>query len=211
MNRVIGYTRVSTDQQGESGHGLDAQADTIRAYVDRQDGWELVDLLSEVGSGRTTSRRPLLAEAIQRIEAGEADGLIVAKLDRMTRSVVDGAHLVRQAEDNGWSLVALDLGIDTSTRNGRLMATVIMALGEWEADAISERTREGLAAARDRGVTLGRPREMPQSTVDAIYELREKGLRQSDVADELNRRGIAGPRGGTWVQSMVSDVERRYS
>lgn len=208
--KLIAYCRVSTAEQEATGHGLDAQRDAITAHVERQPDTELVDVLAEQGTGRTTARRPLLAEAIQRCEDGDADGIIVAKLDRLTRSVVDGARLVKRAEDNDWTLLALDLGIDTSTRNGRLMATVIMALGEWEADAIAERTREGMAAARARGARIGRPREIPEETVSTVTALARDGLSQGAIADELNKRGIPRPRGGPWNQQRVSDLLARY-
>lgn len=209
--RLIGYARVSTAEQNANGHGLDAQEAAIRDHVGRSDGLELLAILSEQGSGRTTARRPRLAEAIERCESGEADGIIVAKLDRLTRSVVDGSRLLRRAEDRGWTLLALDLGIDTSTRNGRLMATVIMALGEWEADAIAERTREGMAAAREKGVKLGRPRVIPQDVVDAATLLAREGLSQTAIARELNERGAARPSGKPWNQQRVSDLLNRYS
>src|SRR5690242_6416178 len=93
--RVIGYVRVSTSEQGDDGGGLDAQRQTIQAEC-RHRGWQLVRIEEDVASGKSTGKRPGLARALQAIEGGDAEALIVAKLDRLSRSLLDFAQLVER-------------------------------------------------------------------------------------------------------------------
>ncbi len=146
--RVVLYTRVSTGEQADSGAGLAAQESQLRAEAERR-GWLVVGLLSDAGaSGSSMRKRPALADALALVDHGQGDVLAVAKLDRLSRSVLDFAQLMVRARDLGWGLVALDLGVDTTTTSGRLVANVMVSVAEWERDFISQRTREGLADAR---------------------------------------------------------------
>ena len=105
--RVCGYTRVSTSEQAQSGAGLEAQEAAIRAEAERR-GWELVQVFEDAGaSGKSLNGRPGLSEAIAAVERGEAEGLVVSKLDRLSRSLLDFAGLMERARKRGWSLVAL--------------------------------------------------------------------------------------------------------
>ena len=209
---VIGYARVSSEEQGISGAGLDAQEAAIRAECERR-GWTLTAMHREVGSGRTTARRPLLAHAIEQLEdasPGSPQALVVAKLDRLTRSVADGARLFERSTRNGWGIVAIDLGVDTTQAAGRLVANVMVAVGEWERMVISERTKAGLAAKKAQGVKIGRPRAMPEATLARLRELRGQGMSLRKIADTLNDEGIAGPHGGRWHNPTVHHALRRY-
>src|SRR4051794_31051770 len=110
--RMVGYTRVSTEEQSASGLGLKAQRRAIVSEAERR-GWDLVGILEDrAASGKTLKGRPSLAEALAQINRGEADGLVVAKLDRLSRSLPDFAALMETSRKAGWSIVALDLGID---------------------------------------------------------------------------------------------------
>ena len=99
--KVVGYIRVSTDEQGDSGAGLEAQRAAIAAEAKRR-GWHLVEILEDTASGKTMTRRPGLAAALQRLESGAADALAVAKLDRLSRSLLDFAGLVERSRKQGW-------------------------------------------------------------------------------------------------------------
>src|SRR5438270_7418861 len=155
--RVIGYVRVSTDEQVESGAGLAAQRSAIAAECSRR-GWKLAALLEDAGaSGGSMRGRPGLHCALETIEAGRADALVVAKLDRLSRSLLDFASLMDRSRRRGWSLVALDLGVDTTTPQGELMATVLASFAQFERRLIGVRTKEALAEKRAMGVQLGRP------------------------------------------------------
>jgi DNA invertase Pin-like site-specific DNA recombinase len=153
--RAIAYDRVSTDGQAASGLGQDAQRAQVEAYCTFK-GWRIVGSASDVISSKR--ERPGLEDAIARCEAGEADCIVAAKLSRLSRSTAETLDLIDRSHRKGWGLVALDADIDTTTPSGRMVATVIAAINEYERRMIAERTRDALAAARARGQRLGRER-----------------------------------------------------
>jgi DNA invertase Pin-like site-specific DNA recombinase len=197
--RVVGYVRVSTAEQADSGAGLDAQRRALRDEAVRR-GWTLVDVFEDAGaSGKSLSGRPGLKAALEAVESGRADALAVAKLDRLSRSVHDFAGLVARAQKRGWALVALDLGLDMTTPAGGLVANVMASVAEWERRVIAERTRAALAARRAQGVRLGRPRAMGSEAVERVRELAALGLSSAEIARQLNREGVETPTGrGRW-------------
>ena len=98
--------------------------------------------------------------ALEAIEAGTAEGLVVAKLDRLSRSLLDFAALMERGRKRGWNLIALDLGVDTSTPSGEMMASVLATFAQqFERRLIGQRTKDALAVKRSQGVVLGRPRD----------------------------------------------------
>src|SRR5438046_833544 len=110
--RVIGYIRVSTAEQADSGLGLEAQRQTIELEVARR-GWTLVGSYEDAGlSGKRLAGRPGIEAALQAVENGTADALVVAKLDRLSRSMLDFCTLMVRSQKKRWALVALDLGVD---------------------------------------------------------------------------------------------------
>src|SRR6516165_9307386 len=117
--RVIGYVRVSTEEQAMSGAGLQAQRAAI-AREARRRGWELVETIEDRGYSAKDLRRPGVQEALRALEAGEAKALVVAKLDRLSRSMLDFASLMATAQKQHWALVALDVAVDTSTPAGEM-------------------------------------------------------------------------------------------
>ena len=145
-NSALIYTRVSTSEQGESGLGLDVQVARCEGYAKRIEA-DVVDVMREVQSAKNMTKRPLLLNCLARLKSGEADVLIVAKLDRLSRSVIDLCSLLEQSEKEGWSLVLIDLGIDTTTPAGRVQAQVIAAFAEYERRLNSQRTKEAMKAA----------------------------------------------------------------
>ena len=171
-NTVYGYCRVSTENQ-EDGTGLEAQTVTIEREAVRRD-WETVELHREVVSGgKGIHQRPVLAAILERIQRG--DVLVVAKGDRLARSLLVLSQLLEASDREGWSLVLIDLGVDTSTPAGRLSAQVVGAAAEYERQMIRARTREGLAVKRSQGVRLGRPVEMPATIRAEVVSLRAQG------------------------------------
>ncbi|CAN5199998.1 recombinase family protein [soil metagenome] len=195
---VVGYVRVSTSEQADSGAGLEAQRGAIEAEAQRR-GWRLLTIHEDAGtSGKSMNGRPGLSEALSAVEAGEANGLVVAKLDRLSRSLLDFAALMEQARKRGWNLIALDLGVDTSTPSGELMANVLATFAQFERRLIGQRTKDALAVKRAQGVRLGRPREIPEKTIARISELYAAGLSVAAIARRLNEGGVSTPRGGRW-------------
>jgi DNA invertase Pin-like site-specific DNA recombinase len=136
--KVIGYVRVSTAEQGDSRLGLEAQQGAIEDACRLRD-WTLVRVEEDIASGKTTFGRPGLARALQDCRRGRVDGLVVARLDRMSRSVADASRILEGAARRRFAIVALDFGLDTSTAAGELVANVLMSVAQWERRVIAER------------------------------------------------------------------------
>lgn len=206
-NTAVGYIRVSTDEQTESGAGLAAQRATIDAECARR-GWTLVAVFEDAGvSGKSLDGRPQLAEALHAVESGQAAALVVAKLDRLSRSVHDASGLLDRAQRAGWSLVAADLGVDTSTPAGEAMASVMATFGQLERKLIGGRTRDALAAKRAAGVRLGRPATLPDAVVTRIVVEHGRGTSWSALARGLNEDEVPTAQGGArWYPATVRKV-----
>ena len=171
-SRVVGYVRVSTSEQADSGLGLAAQKTAIETECATR-GWTLTAISEDAGlSGKRLTNRPGLAAAIEDVESGGVGGIIVAKLDRLSRSLKDFAGLMERAQKGGWNLVACDLGIDLSTPSGEFMAGVMSSAAQWGRRLISQRTKDALAEKRAAGFKLGRPSFLPQRIVERIVASR---------------------------------------
>jgi len=205
--RVVGYVRASTEEQGDQGAGLEAQRRAITEACEAR-GWQLLTIREDVASGKAFSKRPGLETALASVRAGDAGALVVAKLDRLSRSVIDAAQTIELARREGWNLVALDLGVDFSTAAGTAMAQMTAVFAELERRLIGERTRAALAVKKAQGVQLGRPRELPEAVRRRIRRLRASGRTYRDIADRLNAGGVATAHGGAkWHASSVRAAE----
>ncbi len=154
-------------------------------------------------------KRPALAQALALVDGGQVDVLAVAKLDRLSRSVLDFAQLMVRAGRLGWGLVALDLGVDTTTASGRLVANVMVSVAEWERDIIGQRTREALAEKRAAGVRLGGPQLVPSGVVRRVVDEQRAGRSLRAIAAGLSADGVPTARGGAaWSASSVQSVLR---
>jgi DNA invertase Pin-like site-specific DNA recombinase len=212
VHRVLGYARVSTDEQGDSGAGLAAQRKAIRAEAKAR-GWKLVEIIEDVASGKSM-RRPGIQEALAKLAAGEADALICSKLDRLGRDVGDFADLLKRSQREKWALRLLDLDIDTSTSAGEMFAFNVATFAQFERRRIGERTRDGLAIKRAEGVRLGRPPAVDAKTVAKIKRQRKSGKSLRWIADRLNAAGVPTAHGGSeWrassVRAVLSRVDQR--
>lgn len=171
----------------------------------------LVDFVEDVDKSGKDLRRAGLQEVLDRLDAGEAEVLVAAKLERLARSVFAFGELLKRSTDGGWSIVVLDFDLDTSTAAGRLVANVMMSVAQWEREAIGERTRDALAVKRGQGVVMGRPRSVPVDTVDQIRAQRGEGLSLQAIADRLNEDGVATGHGAAlWGKSSVAAVLARH-
>jgi len=203
--RLIAYIRLSREEQTREQHGLAAQTAAITSAATAH-GWEIVSDEADVGlSGKSMKRRTGLAAALGAVEAGAADGIVVSRLDRLSRSVLDC-----RAEADGWNLVVLDLGLDLSTPQGRFTAHVLCAMAELERELIGARTREALAVARAKGVRLGRPPEVSPALAARICDMADNGRESfAAIARRLTAEGVATPRGAvTWSGSTVAGIVR---
>jgi DNA invertase Pin-like site-specific DNA recombinase len=207
--RAIGYCRVSTDEQGRSGLGLESQRETIEREVERRDGWVLERVYTDVASGKSLRRRHEFADALAALAAGEADVLVVAKLDRLSRSVSDFAAILARSQAETWELDICDLGVDTTTPSGKMVAQIMMVLAEWEREMIGDRTKAALQIARSRGTRLGRPSNVDAETVRLIRILRESGRSYQQIADTLTANGVDTGQGGKWHASTVRKIHMK--
>ncbi len=200
---MFGYTRVSTDEQ-VNGYGLDAQRDTIDAQAARR-GWTVEHFADEGVSGKAIG--PKLQEVLQLLASGQGDGLVVAKLDRLSRSIVNASNIIEAAQRQGWSLVILDLGVDLTTAAGRMQAMMLVNFAQYERELISERTKSALAAKKRRGEPIGRPRVASPSVVRRIVRLREAGDTYDAIASSLEAAKILSPLGKPkWQPSTVRRI-----
>lgn len=203
---MIAYVRVSTAEQADSGLGLAAQRATIAAEAGRR-SVTVAHIYEDAGlSAKTLTGRPALAEALDALTRGDANVLVVAKLDRLARSVADFAGLVRRAEAEGWAILACDLGVDMTSPTGGLLANVTASVAEWERRIIAARTREALAARRAAGQRLGRPRLLDTGIAARIRNQRDQGTTYQAIADQLNTTGITTPTGRPWSPALVRKV-----
>ena len=202
---AIGYLRVSTTEQTNSGAGLSAQRSAIEREASHRD-WD-VTFVEETGSGGSLTGRPGLLMALERLEISDASVLVVAKLDLLSRSFLDSANLMQRAQRHGRNLIALDLGIDLSTPAGEFMASVMASAAQWERRIMGQRTREALAVKRAAGVRLGRPPEIPMAVRTRIAAERLAGRTHAEIARGLDADRIPTARGGqVWRRSTVKRI-----
>jgi DNA invertase Pin-like site-specific DNA recombinase len=207
---LIAYTRVSTSEQADSGAGLEAQRTAI-SNAERNSAWTLAGAYEDAGaSGKSLAGRQGLHDALEAIERGDADGLVVAKLDRLSRSLLDFSTLMERSGRNGWAIVCLDLGVDTSTPAGEMMANVLATFAQFERRLIGQRTRDALAVKKAEGVILGRPVSVDAETAGQISVMRAAGLSFAKIAAALNEDGVPASRDGRqWWPSTVRQVALR--
>lgn len=205
LPRAIGYVRVSTEEQARSALGLEAQERAIRLAA-KQRGWDLVDIVADAGLSGSRKDRPGLQHALGRMRRKEASFLVVAKLDRLSRSIRDGADVIDQANRQRWALVDLGSGVDMSTPAGEMVAGVLLSAAQYERRLIGVRTKEGLASAKARGVSLGKPTSYPDELLTRIHRMRSQGLSLRKIADVLTEDGVTTAKGGRWHASSVRSV-----
>ncbi|WP_431236703.1 recombinase family protein [Mycolicibacterium aichiense] len=200
---MFGYTRVSTDEQVD-GFGLEAQRETVDQEATRR-GWTVEHFADEGVSGKAIG--PKLAEVLQLLASGQGDGLVVAKLDRLSRSIVNASNIIEAAQTQGWSLVILDLGVDLTTAAGRMMAMNLVNFAQYERELISERTKAALSAKKRRGEHIGRPRVASPSVVRRIVKDRNAGKTYDAIAFELAADNVLSPLGKpAWQPSTVRRI-----
>ncbi len=206
--RALAYCRVSTLDQAEHGASLDAQEATLRGLAERR-GWQVEVIREEGRSAKSIKGRPLLLDALNRLDKGDADVLLAVRLDRVSRSVVDFAGLMERAQRRGWALTFTATALDTTDPSGRFSAHIHIAAAEFERALISVRTREGMAQRRSEGARFGRvvaPEFLP--TYRRVLDMHAAGLSMNAIARRLNDEGVATSKGGTWHASTVRAIVR---
>src|SRR5579872_1421749 len=218
--RAIGYARVSTDRQAERGVSLDAQSEKIRAMTVVHSA-ELIDLIVDGGESAKSLQRPGIERLLALVDARKVDAVIVAKLDRLTRSVKDLCTLLERFERRGVALISVAESLDTGSAAGRLVLNIMTAVSQWEREAIGERTRDAMSHKRSQGERVGNiaygcrlagdgvhveddPDE--QALLAEIRRLRGEGLPLRGIAAALNRRAYRTRWGTAWRLESVARV-----
>ena len=222
--KVVGYARVSTVAQSDEGISLEAQEEKLRQYASLYD-LELTAVHVDAGVSAKTLQRPGLQAALTDLTEGRAEALVVVKLDRLTRSVVDLGTLVADYF-NTYDLLSVSDSIDTRSASGRLVLNVLVSVAQWEREAIAERTAEALSHLKSQGVILGGEalgwsrttdldvhgrrviHDIPleRQTVNRIVELRQQGLSLREICKALETEGWKTKRGGKWSPKVVRSV-----
>ena len=152
--QVLGYVRVSTEEQAEEGVGLDAQREAITAEAERR-GWDLIATVEDRGYSAKNLKRPGIQTALAELKGGEANALVTAKVDRLSRSTLDFASLIERAQREGWEIVTLDFEVDMSSPMGEAMAGMSAVFAQLERRLIGQRTRRALQKSADRASGSG--------------------------------------------------------
>ena len=217
---AIGYVRVSTGRQADQGSSLEAQAARIQAMATVQDA-ELLDVVVDGGESAKSLNRPGLRRVLALVESGKVDTVIVAKLDRLSRSVKDLCALLEMFERKNVALVSVAESLDTGSAAGRLVITILAVVSQWEREAIGERTREVLRHKRNCGERVGNihygfrlgadckhvePNPEEQAVLTIIRELRGRHRSLREVASALNDRGYRTRRGSAWRHEYVKSL-----
>lgn len=215
FGNFVAYYRVSTDKQGKSGLGLEAQRVAVEDFLDGGN-WELVEEYTEIESG-CRKDRPELERAMAACRKHKAT-LVIAKLDRLARNVAFVANLM----ESGVEFVAVDM-----PQANKLTVHILAAVAEHERAMISQRTKDALAAAKARGVKLGNPNiamarakgqlvikskadKHAQNILPVITAIRDAGVTSlRGIANALNQRGIETARGGSWHAASVGRIIQR--
>ncbi len=228
--RAIAYTRCSTQEQSDSGLGLDVQSERIRAYCTMR-GIGLDDIITDAGvsGGKPLASRDGGRRLLEAIRKRRASAVVMLKLDRMFRNASDCLATVERWEKAGVALHVVDLGgnaIDTTSAAGRFMLVVLAGAAEMERNLVRERTKSALAVKRSNGERVGSipygfdldpdgttlvPNEAEQAVIRDIQAMRGQGMVLAKIADELTRRGVATKTGRSkrWTHQAVARILKR--
>jgi DNA invertase Pin-like site-specific DNA recombinase len=222
---TIGYVRVSTDRQAEQGVSLEAQEAKIRAMATVQ-GTDLDEVIVDGGESAKSLNRPGLQRLMALVNSNKVKAVIVAKLDRLTRSVKDLCGLLELFDRRKVALVSVAESLDTGSAAGRLVITIMGAVSQWEREAIGERTRDALRHKRGKGERVGNiefgsrlsadgrhlePDPTEQQALSEIRDLRNQGTTLRTIASTLNANGHVTRRGSPWRLESVARVLQRDS
>lgn len=219
--RAIGYIRVSTDKQEQFGYSLEAQEQKVRAMAVVQ-GVELVDVIVDAESAKSL-RRDGMARLLELVDSGAVNAVIIAKLDRLTRSVKDLAELLERFSKRNVSLVSVAESLDTGSAAGRLVMNIMASVSQWEREAIAERTRDAMSHKRANGQCVGNipfgyrlakdGRQLEedaaeQNILGRMRRMKADGYTTRQIAEELNRQGYVTRRGTAWRFQYVAQALR---
>lgn len=208
-NIALLYARVSTQMQVTDGMSLGAQERDLRRAAELA-GFTEMELLREEGrSGKSIQGRPVLRQALDRLDRGDAAAIFVTRIDRLARSTKDFLNIVDRANTNGWRIVMLDLNLDTSTPHGRFTVTIMSALAEMERAIIAERQKDVHRDRREKGlkwgVDLGPKPKVTEELYSTIKSYRDRGMSYRAIADRLNSDGVKTAFDKKWHPTTVKN------
>lgn len=209
--KVVGYARVPADGQVTNDLGLEAQESLIEADCQRR-GWELVRVYKDHSLKEDDSHtgRTALAEALAAVRSRRADALMVAHIDSLSSSLFDFAAFMEQSRMDGSGLVILDLGVDTTSPSGKMVANVMATFAQFERHLVREQTNDTLAAKRRQAARLGRTTALEKAVVRRISRAHNQGQSLRAIADKLNADGVTAGHGETrWHASTVKAMLER--
>jgi len=224
--RVVGYPRVSTEEQARGGTSIENQMEKIRMFCELHE-LELVKLEPDAGYSAKSLDRPGIKRILDDLERGRIDGLVITKLDRLTRSLEDWSVLIKRyfRDDAGARLFSVSDSIDTRTANGRMVLNLIMTIAEWEREIISERTKDALQGKIGRGERCGKirygyelakdgrsliPNPKEQAMIAKMKAWRSQGWTYQKMVDELHQSGIETKEWGhIWYPSTLHRILTR--
>lgn len=224
MKTAIGYVRVSSEEQADSGLGLEAQRERIRAFCTLK-GLELAEVFEDAGvsGGKPLESRPAGAKLLASARKGKPV-VVVAKLDRLFRSVADAAGIIADFDRKGIELVAISEGFDMTNMYGRAMAQMASVFAELERAMIRERTRSALSIKRTRGERISRHAPFgwefgadgklvenlaEQEAIILMRGLRSEGKGYEEIAGLLNGTSIKPKRAERWARATVRAILNR--
>ena len=224
MNEAIGYVLVSSEEQADSGLGLQAQRQRIAAFCAMKE-LRLADVYEDAGvsGGKPLASRPSGSRLLNAARRGKVV-VVVAKLDRLFRSVADAASVIADFDKKGIELVAIAEGFDMTNPYGRAMAQMASVFAELERAMICERTRSAMGVKRSRGERIsghapfgwdfspgGRlvENDREQEIIARIRRLREEGLSYRGIATRLGQEGIRPKRGTRWIHTTIKGILER--
>ncbi len=217
--RTVAYLRVSTDKQADRGVSLEAQRAKVEAYAALFD-LELVAIEVDAGESAKSLARPALDRALAMLRSGKADALLVVKLDRLTRSVRDLCDLVdRYFRDGKRALLSVGEQVDTRSAAGRMVLNMLTVIGQWEREAIGERTAAAMQHKASQGEYIGGAApygyvlaadgvtlvevESEQAAIAEARALRATGLSLRKVGEELDRQGLRARNGRPFAPVQI--------
>ena len=232
--RIVGYVRVSTTKQRDEGVSLEAQKRKLKMYAEMYE-LDLISIEVDVASGKEISKRPALKRCLAMLDANEADGMLIMKLDRLTRRVKDVCFLVEDYFQEK-ILISVNDQIDTQTPTGILMLNILTTFAQWERQVLSQRTCEAMGFLKAEGVKLGRlpfgyryvekdsegneldpdtgrrlivEHDAEMLTIRRMVGLRKDGVTLQAICDRLADDNHTTKRGAKWQPGTVDKIIKR--
>jgi site-specific DNA recombinase len=207
--RVVGYIRVSTEDQARDGVSLSAQQAKLEAYCVVKD-WTLVEMVRDEGLSAKSLKRPGLQHLLAMVQARQVDVVVIAKLDRLSRDVRDVYALVELFDKTDVALVSLQESLDATTATGRAMIGMLAVMNQLERELIAERTRDAMQHLKAQGERYCHAVFEDADTLALMQQYRSAGLSYQAVAEQLNAAGVPSTLGGRWLANAVRCILVRH-